>query len=92
MIERGNVLAFFGENHTEFIVERGNGLVGLVYPDAEAAAADGFAGEALLSIMDRNRKDLNGLVAPYERVDSIELVDTPFEKTPKQSIKRFLYK
>ena len=74
------------------IVERGNGLVGLVYPDAEAAAADGFAGEALLSIMDRNRKDLNGLVAPYERVDSIELVDTPFEKTPKQSIKRFLYK
>lgn len=74
------------------IVERGGGLAGLIYPDMEAAAADGLVGDGLKDFMEENRKELNRLVAPYERVDSIELVDAPFEKTPKQSIKRFMYK
>lgn len=73
------------------VIERGGGLVGLVYPDVDAVKADSITDEALKGIMESNRRDLNALVAPYERVDSIELLDSPFEKTPKQSIKRFLY-
>ena len=41
--------------------------------------------------MQKNRQDLNKLVAPYERVESIELIDDEFVKTPKKSIKRYLY-
>lgn len=73
------------------IVERGGGLTALIFPDKEIAEADGLAAEALAAQMEENRKELNNLVAPYERVDAVEIVDTPFEKTPKQSIKRFLY-
>ena len=74
------------------IVEREGHLLGLVFPDIEGASADGIDENALKSLMEDNRRDLNKLVAPYERVESIELRSEPFEKTPKQSIKRYLYK
>ena len=74
------------------IVERGSGLTGLIYPDFEGAEADGITRERLTEIMEENRNDLNSLVAPYEKIGSVEIVGQPFEKTPKQSIKRFLYK
>lgn len=74
------------------IVEREGHLLGLVFPDIEGASADGIDENALKSLMEDNRRDLNKLVAPYERVESIELRLEPFEKTPKQSIKRYLYK
>ena len=73
------------------VIERGGGLTGLVYPDVDGVKAENITQEALAEIMESNRRDLNALVAPYERVDSIEILDSPFEKTPKQSIKRFLY-
>lgn len=41
--------------------------------------------------MEQNRKELNKLVAPYEQVSVIETVVEEFAKTPKRSIKRFLY-
>lgn len=74
------------------IIEREGHLLGLVFPDIEGASADGIDENALKSLMEDNRRDLNKLVAPYERVESIELRSEPFEKTPKQSIKRYLYK
>lgn len=74
------------------VVERGNGLTSLIFPDYELAKADGLEGDYLIKRMEDNRKELNSLVAPYERVNDIEIVDAPFEKTPKQSIKRYLYK
>ena len=73
------------------IVERGKGLTALVYPDIERMDADGVDIEALEHIMEHNRTELNTLVAPYERVDHIQLTSQEFEKTPKKSIKRFLY-
>lgn len=73
------------------IVERGKGLTALVYPDFERMDADGVDLEALEPIMEHNRTELNTLVAPYERVDHIQLTSQEFEKTPKKSIKRFLY-
>ncbi len=73
------------------VVERGNGLTALVYPDYEAMDADGIAIQALPEVMERVRQDLNKLVAPYEQIQRIQLIANEFEKTPKRSIKRYLY-
>lgn len=73
------------------IVERGKHLVALVYPDYESMDRDGISHEKLPEIMEQVRNDLNAVVAPYERVDKIQLIANEFEKTPKRSIKRYLY-
>ncbi len=74
------------------VVERNGILVGLVHPDEEMVAAAGLSPEQLAEVMDQNRKQVNTLVAPYEQIASIELQPAEFEKTPKRSIRRFLYK
>ena len=74
------------------VVERSHRLVALVYPDYEATDRMGITHEMLPQIMEQVKKDLNKIVAPYERIDEIQLRPTEFEKTPKRSIKRFLYK
>lgn len=73
------------------VVERGKHLVALVYPDYEAMDRDKIPNEKLPEIMEQVRKDLNKAVAPYEQVDKIQLIANEFEKTPKRSIKRYLY-
>lgn len=73
------------------VVERGKHLMALVYPDYEAMDRDGVANEKLPEVMEEVRTDLNKLVAPYERIDRIQLIANEFEKTPKRSIKRYLY-
>lgn len=73
------------------IVERGKGLTAIVYPDYERMDLDGVEVAGLPELMERNRVELNTLVAPYERVDHIQLIPHEFEKTPKKSIKRYLY-
>ncbi len=66
-------------------------LVALVYPDKEAMRSDNISSDQLLNIMDINKGILNKSVAQYERLSAIEIVENEFEKTPKKSIKRFLY-
>lgn len=73
------------------IVERGKHLVALVYPDYEAMDRDNISTAQLPPIMEQVRADLNTRVAPYERIDDIRLIANEFEKTPKRSIKRYLY-
>lgn len=73
------------------VVERGSGLTALVYPDYEAMDADGINNTQLPQEMERVRQELNKLVAPYEQIQRIQLIATEFEKTPKRSIKRYLY-
>ena len=73
------------------VVERGKHLRALVSPDYEAMDRDGVANEKLPELMEEVRADLNKLVAPYERIDRIQLIANEFEKTPKRSIKRYLY-
>lgn len=73
------------------VVEREGKQVGLVYPDYDTVDSTGIRHEDLPAIMEQNRKDLNKLLAPYEAVTSIILYPTEFEKTPKRSIKRYLY-
>ena len=73
------------------IVERGKGLTAIVYPDYDRMDADKIDINALTPLMETNRVELNKLVAPYEKVDRIQLIPHEFEKTPKKSIKRYLY-
>lgn len=73
------------------IVERDGKIVGLVYPDYDKMDTDGMTRDKLPEVMDVVRKDLNKLLAPYEQVAKIQLFANEFEKTPKRSIKRFLY-
>ena len=73
------------------VVERDGKLVALVYPDYEKMDSDGLTRDKLPETMEEVRKDLNKLLAPYEQVTKIQLTPNEFEKTPKRSIKRFLY-
>jgi long-chain acyl-CoA synthetase len=74
------------------IVQRGDHLVGLVYPDYDEAKEMGFSAEDLENVMEENRQQLNEILPPYSRLQAIEIREEEFEKTPKKSIKRYLYK
>jgi long-chain acyl-CoA synthetase len=65
-------------------------LEALVYPDFDQARADQVESE-LEALMEENRKEYNRHAAAYETLQKIHLHETEFEKTPKRSIKRFLY-
>ena len=73
------------------IVERRGVLTALIYPDYDQAKQEGIDKDALDKMMADNIKTLNTQVASYERVGLYEIRDSEFEKTPKKSIKRFLY-
>ena len=74
------------------VVQRGEKLVGLVYPDFDVAVTMRRNEADLYKIMELNRQDINADQAPYSRLSAIEIVKEEFEKTPKKSIKRYLYK
>jgi len=74
------------------VVERGGKFVALVYPDSEVMDKLGTKRDQLPEIMEQIRKEVNKIVAPYEQISKIEVSPCEFEKTPKRSIKRFLYK
>ncbi len=73
------------------VVQRGTKLVALVYPDKEALKTNHQDERSLEDLMAENRKHFNHDVPVYEQLSKIEIVESEFEKTPKSSIKRFLY-
>ncbi len=73
------------------VVRRDNRFIALVYPDRVAMKENNIPSKQLAGIMDENKGILNKSIARYERISTIELMDEEFEKTPKKSIKRFLY-
>ena len=73
------------------VIEREGKLVALVYPDAEAMKQNKISREALLKIIHETRKQINQQIPAYSQIARIEIHDEEFEKTPKRSIKRFLY-
>ena len=73
------------------VVQRDNKLVGLVFPDYDEAKNMRFNEEDIRNIMEQNRNQLNELLPAYEKITEIEIRKEEFEKTPKRSIKRFLY-
>lgn len=77
---------------TESIVlQKGNKLVALVHPDYEEAGKLGFNDDDIMSIMEQNRGELNEALPTFSRISAIKLHNKEFEKTPKKSIKRYLY-
>lgn len=73
------------------VLQRGTQLIALVCPDFEAVDAAHLNEEQLAEAMEQNRKEVNQLLASYEQIVKIKLYTHEFEKTPKKSIKRFLY-
>lgn len=73
------------------IIQQGDKLVGLVHPDMEEASSLGFTEEDLQSVMNENLRQLNNQLPSFCKLSEIKLHNTEFEKTPKKSIKRYLY-
>ena len=81
-----NTMAMVSES---LIVQRGDKLVALVYPDKDELM--NFSEEELERIMEQNRQELNNTLPVYSRISAVELQAEEFAKTPKKSIKRYLY-
>ena len=84
-----NSMAMVSES---IIVQRGDKLVALVHPDMDEVQAMGFSDEDLANIMEQNRQELNAQLPVYSKLQAFELHEEEFMKTPKKSIKRYLYK
>ena len=67
-------------------------MYGLVYPDMDAVEKQNISQDDLKALMEENRKTLNIQIPAYEQLSGIRIMEQEFEKTPKRSIKRFLYK
>lgn len=67
-------------------------LIALIYPDFEAATADHKESEEnLTTIMEENRLEVNKTLPAYSQITKMKIYNEEFEKTPKRSIKRYLY-
>jgi long-chain acyl-CoA synthetase len=73
------------------IIQKGERFYGLVYPDYEEAESLGLTNEDLIGVMEQNRKELNLTLPVYSQLSGIKIFKDEFEKTPKKSIKRYLY-
>lgn len=83
-----NALPYVAES---LVIERDGKLTALIYPDYERVKKDKISTENLHKIMDENRKQVNHIMPAYSQVARLKIRDTEFEKTPKRSIKRYLY-
>ena len=73
------------------IVQQNEKLVGLVYPDFDDAFAHGLKNEDIERVMEENRVALNAMLPTYSQISKMKIYPEEFEKTPKKSIKRYLY-
>lgn len=73
------------------VVQRGKKLVALVHPDIDACTAQNMSSEDVENFMKENLNALNASQPAYCKVSHIEIHDEEFEKTPKKSIKRYMY-
>ncbi|MBO5189100.1 MAG: AMP-binding protein [Alistipes sp.] len=83
-----NTMPYVGES---LVVQRQNTLVALVVPNIDKVANDHMSAETLQEVMQHNLEELNRRLPAYSQVAEFELQHAPFAKTPKGSIKRFLY-
>ena len=84
-----NSMALVSES---LIVQRGDHLVALIHPDMDEAKAMELTDEDIMNVMEQNRQDLNAELPVYSKLQAVELQEEEFMKTPKKSIKRYLYK
>lgn len=74
------------------VVGRKHGLAALIVPNPDAVKEAGITPEELQKTMEENLFALNADLPSYAKLTICELMDEPFAKTPKLSIKRFMYK
>ena len=87
--DRVNALPYVLES---LVIEREGHLQVLIVPDTDALERDNIMdADERFKLFDEARVKLNGVLAPFERIDSVEIMPEEFEKTPKRSIKRYLY-
>lgn len=85
---RLNNLPFIQES---LIVEQKGKLVGLIYPDYESMQQQGLSDNDIAPVLEQHRVELNKHLPQYSQVVKLQIYNQEFEKTPKKSIKRFLY-
>lgn len=73
------------------VISENEKLVALVYPDFDEAMRQNMTEEQIAAVMEQNRTELNATLPAYEQISQIRIYHEEFEKTPKKSIKRFLY-
>lgn len=83
-----NSLPFVSES---IVLQKNDKIIGLVHPDYEEAHTIGLNNEDLKNVMEQNRAELNAILPAYEHLSNIQIYPNEFEKTPKKSIKRYLY-
>ena len=84
-----NSMALVSES---LIIQRGNQLVALIHPDMDEANSMELTAEDLQNVMEQNRQELNAQLPVYSKLQAFEIQEEEFQKTPKKSIKRYLYK
>ena len=88
ILSKQNAMPLVNES---LVVQRGNRFVALVCPDHEEVKNQGLSETELNALMQQHLKALNAQLPKFSRVSEIRLHPEEFEKTPKKSIKRYLY-
>ncbi|MCI6111813.1 MAG: AMP-binding protein [Prevotella sp.] len=83
-----NSMALVNES---IVIQQGDKLVGLVYPDYDEAKGMRLTNDDIVAVMEQNRQELNAELPAYSKLSTIKIQEEEFEKTPKKSIKRYLY-
>ncbi|MBO4955234.1 MAG: AMP-binding protein [Muribaculaceae bacterium] len=83
-----NNMPYVGES---IVIQEGNKLIALIYPDYELANSQSLTADGIRQAMNENIEQLNHEVPAYSKISGYELMNEEFEKTPKRSIKRYLY-
>jgi long-chain acyl-CoA synthetase len=84
-----NNMPFVSES---LVIDAGEGkLKALIYPDLDEARLEGLTRDQIRERLEQNIAELNPKLEAYSRISSMKMMDEEFEKTPKRSIKRFLY-
>lgn len=73
------------------VIEDDGGLTALIYPDFQQGEKEGMSQEAMVKYMEGTLAELNTILPNYARLKKIEVMSEDFERTPKKSIKRYLY-
>ena len=83
-----NSMALVNES---IVIQQGDKLVGLVHPDYDEAKGMRLTNDDIVAVMEQNRLELNAEMPAYSKLSTIKIQEEEFEKTPKKSIKRYLY-
>lgn len=86
--DRMNSLPFVAES---IVTQQEGKLVALVHPDYNETMAQGLTSTDVVRIMEENRNTLNSMIPKYSQIASVKIYPEEFEKTPKRSIKRYIY-